>query len=636
MKCSNCGSEVEKGTVFCGNCGNKIVWEQQQVVSGEYASDGIVFCPNCGKKMDSESAFCDECGFRLDGKWEKGKTTDFKQFWKAHGKINVKVLVLAGVLAVVVLGAGAFTVARTSGIFNGEPSHLVYFKDDSMMMIDLSRKNAKPQVLTDAFGEDYFVRRCLSKDGKYVVYGEDYDGESYDLFLTKVSKPAKGKKIDSHVNRFILLDNNHIVYQKKDDLYYYNGKDSVRLAKNVLQFRLDNLQKNIFWEENKKMVSSYYLQDLNQKKDAVKLEDDLDDIYSTDNLEFFYGLKDGKLYLINAKGEKTTIAKNVTSINRLEYSGKTGMVIYEKSIKKEIPYSDIIYDDTGKMSEYYKKELEKKKYSYEEKGLYLYDGKEEKVLTECMGATLDAAVGDGDNEEAYTLFMEYPEMGDIRVPWSLVKSAGLENTINTERQEESILVMTVGSERIGEFEDISVRDGDLEVKSGTAYVYVTDESGEDGMIYRITSKGADRGKLEEIDDAEDGELLLACEKGLYYLKDKYDYFSGDLYFNGEEIATDVHYANKIGDTEMISFISDFDKEERSGTLYIKNGKNIKQVAEDVYFHECIEDGSAIFITDYSQESGEGDLMYFDGKKLRKLDSDVRFFCPRKYSTEIAF
>lgn len=589
-------------------------------------------CPNCGKKMDSDSVFCDECGFRLDGKGKLEETIDLKKTWK----INEKVLISAGVLAVVVLGAVAFVAAKATGIFNSESSHLVYFKDDSMMMVDLSKKNAKPQVLTDSFGKGGFSEKCLSKDGKYVVYAEDYDGSSVDLFLAKASKPLKGEKIDSHVNAFTLLENNHIVYRKKDDLYYYNGKNSERLAKNVLYFQLDKLQKNIFWEESKKGKSFYYFQDLEQKKDAVKLEDDLDEIYSTDNLELFYGLKDGKLYRINARGEKTTIAKNVISI--CCYSEEKEIVVYEKNIEKEIPYSHFIYDDTGEMSESDKKELEKKKYSYEERGLYLYDGKEEKVLTERMRRKLDADV-DNEGNEVYTLFLEYPEMDDVRIPWSEVKSRrNFDNYMNATRVMESILVMTTGLERIGEFELFAVEDGHIDSKSGTAYVHMKDLRIDDYTIYRIVGKGADKGNLEEIDDAENGELLLAYENGLYYLKDKDDTsdIEGDLYFNGEEIATDASCVKRIGETEMFSFISDFEREEMSGTLNIKNGKDTKQVAEDVYYYECSEDGTAILITNYSKEYQEGDLLYFDGKKLRKLDSDVSFFAPRKYDVEMAY
>ena len=55
VKCNNCGAEVS-GSDFCFNCGEK-------VETYEFNSD---VCPKCGTKNGKNTAFCRECGYKLD------------------------------------------------------------------------------------------------------------------------------------------------------------------------------------------------------------------------------------------------------------------------------------------------------------------------------------------------------------------------------------------------------------------------------------------------------------------------------------------------------------------------------------------------------------------------------------------
>lgn len=50
--CQNCGTENEKNSTFCFNCGNKLIKENN-------------LCPNCGVVNPSESKFCIKCGKNL-------------------------------------------------------------------------------------------------------------------------------------------------------------------------------------------------------------------------------------------------------------------------------------------------------------------------------------------------------------------------------------------------------------------------------------------------------------------------------------------------------------------------------------------------------------------------------------------
>lgn len=55
VKCNNCGAEVTNSD-FCFNCGEKVI----------RSDDGSDICPVCGTKNSRNTAFCKECGNRLN------------------------------------------------------------------------------------------------------------------------------------------------------------------------------------------------------------------------------------------------------------------------------------------------------------------------------------------------------------------------------------------------------------------------------------------------------------------------------------------------------------------------------------------------------------------------------------------
>ncbi|SJZ83490.1 zinc ribbon domain-containing protein [Selenihalanaerobacter shriftii] len=75
IKCKNCNKYVPKDTKYCGDCGNKIIKQNekecihcQQIISKESkfcpkcGQKLIIECSNCGKELTSDIKFCVKCG----------------------------------------------------------------------------------------------------------------------------------------------------------------------------------------------------------------------------------------------------------------------------------------------------------------------------------------------------------------------------------------------------------------------------------------------------------------------------------------------------------------------------------------------------------------------------------------------
>ena len=54
--CTNCGTEVSSETVFCPQCGFRLIGEEKPQTK---------FCQNCGKKIDINAEICPHCGVRV-------------------------------------------------------------------------------------------------------------------------------------------------------------------------------------------------------------------------------------------------------------------------------------------------------------------------------------------------------------------------------------------------------------------------------------------------------------------------------------------------------------------------------------------------------------------------------------------
>lgn len=57
--CPKCSAPIHAGDPFCGQCGQKLIWDQPK-------EPKLHFCPQCGKAVKGTEKFCSHCGAPLD------------------------------------------------------------------------------------------------------------------------------------------------------------------------------------------------------------------------------------------------------------------------------------------------------------------------------------------------------------------------------------------------------------------------------------------------------------------------------------------------------------------------------------------------------------------------------------------
>lgn len=655
MKCMNCGADLKDNDVFCGSCGTKVsasgggaIEQDHAAVSEPVGEAGPVTEAEPGPVAEARpepEAEADpvteavpepvaENAAEFAAAAVPGPISAEKPYPSVKGMAAGKGAVMAvvvGVAAVAILGI--YGISRTAGgnRSSGHPK-VVYYKEDSMLLTDLKKKEP-PVELTDTWCDDdapmymkgITSQRFISKDGTCLYYIEDYDNHTYNLYRASVSKPEDAVKVDSKVEYHIILENNDVIYRKKDSCYYSDGKNKVKFGKNVSQFYLNDTQTEIIWMERGDNYSNFslYYQPLNQKEDKIRLENSADNFFYSKDMKNFWVLKGGSLSKISPDGTKERLVKKVESVVSL--NPEAGTFYFTRAGKQKLALKDLM--TAGKGEQKRLDALADQTATIPTLELYYYDGSQETLMSDRIPADSEFK----SSMAAYCVYPELPEWDSIEIPLSEMGSMLNSDPVIAEylTEETAASKLSIGQTEAELPEEIRFVLGSSYFEdSGMLYLIGSEEPDEEeGILYQVSLKGGSKdGTVTELD--QDAQRIAAVsKKGVYYYKD-YEKSSGDLYFNGEYIMPDVYEAFCLPESDLLVCATDYDTEDTCGTIVIYDGKNVKTVADYVMFIEGGADGTLLMLADYDRYNMEGDLLYYNGSETSLIDDDVMGFAMR--------
>ena len=693
MKCFNCGCDLPDGAKFCANCGTKqpeeavvteepivgtqVEEEETTVIQVPVVRSGAKFCPHCGGRNDEDAVFCCECGKNMNMDAEGSEETPHKKF---------PVKLIGGVVGIAVVAGVAITVVSKILSGGGDNKYVAYLKDGSVNQVDLDHYKKEPVEYEGSYSSSdestrYEATVQYSKDGNYIFYPTNLeygrDGLEYRLNMQKVGKTEDEIKIDNSVSTYRVLDDNRVVYIKtgNDTLYISDKKgNKEKIASDVVNFQIDQEQKNIVWVENTSNdLKSVCQQDLNLKKDKKVLAKNVTDTYIESDLSQIVVMDEDVLYVIKDFKEKEKIDSGVSEL--LLNNVKEQCIYYVKEEENTLIAGDLVVDDcseadakieepeysdfkvekieknswTGKYekvettdydayNEAYDKYLEKEnrdelrgtlesmEISHQAEQLYCYkDGKETKVDEAFAGyysyANAEQLIYNRYNmEELPQLKLsELSYSGEVEEQYYEALQDSLETCVYTEGKTivlEEVLNRFIIDEENNTGYGIKT---EYTVTGDEEEGYTEQRSTESLISFSLDSKSD--GKCHVV--AEGVDTVEETQNGKIYYITEEDGDAGELCCNGEAVDSDVLPGSVVFLEDSILYGVDYDSSNGRATLKLYDGKDDKTIADDVFSFKAFDEKNIAIIMDYSTKYYKGDLKYYRGKdELIHLDDDV--------------
>jgi hypothetical protein len=316
-----------------------------------------MFCPKCGSKIPNNSKFCTVCGEKITDAANENQNpqteteeTDTTVNVAAPGAVqpkkktdNKKIIGIA-VAAVIVIVA----IFGLKSIFSGSGSDdaYVYLSDGKYELITNLSKNQIIEIASSKSDYTFDYLLSFSPDGKYIYYFTKYDSYSDTGTLCR-AEYGKLKKDSDKNDKYIeiiatnvsagfrFLDNGYVTYKNGDNtLYYFDGEDTVQIAKSVNYYFTYGSEKIVYatGDYGDYRLYGVELSDIDNK---IKLASDCAYVYDRsdfDNILYTKYEDDGSetLYVVGFGKESEKLAENVcvfTQLDKVYFTSDNGTTL---------------------------------------------------------------------------------------------------------------------------------------------------------------------------------------------------------------------------------------------------------------------------------------------------------------------
>lgn len=477
---------------------------------------------------------------------------------------------------------------------------------------------------------------AFSPDGKYVYYLTKYDSSSGTGTLCRAQyrklKEDSSKnsdyieQIDTNVcPGFTFFDDGTFVYMDgSDNLYYYDGQEKVRIAKDVNWYDTDDYGRIIYETGNYSdgyKLSGTTTSDVSATNSLIS---SYSNFYIVGDFDHILCTKTNKedetlaLYEVGFGQSAQKIASGVT------IRKSSGNAVYYTVVNGEelnlYDYVEDIYDDDSDY-ESLREALQNKDNNFSLKTLYCYS---QGALTVISDEVLYVRnVGDALMYNTASMITETVDLDDVYTISDVTELFALDY------EAENYLLSPEGTDPVQMSSDAAMTFADVDDDVG-ADLYVTDsyvymEAG-DGCLYAAEISG---GVVDDFGILDDDAEVLICDEGvLYYLSGVYtdssDYTYGNLYSSTDKGDQTLLAKDIIVDTAVYLYSDNvlLAYTDRNGTrgyelsMFAKDGERTT-ISDYTTWYVYAGDSKLLYISD-------GSLYYYDGKESTLLADDVDY------------
>lgn len=624
MYCQKCGTQNEDVAKFCENCGAPLELEgslnqqtEAETVSSENPATEVmqetVTEPAETPAEETVTKPAEEtitpeipADADLYPVTEPEKASDLKKI--------VKIAIAAAVaIFVVVLG---FNLIK--GILGGSTvsyeKHPVIYNKDGDIMVQLANK-ANPAKAYELGSDEDITDVSVTVDGKYIFYGDDYDGGEFDLFYRKTgdSKGNGAKKIKSGIDGYSISPNGKfVVFNKGSKAYFSNLKDEATIDRDINELEITGDSKYIIYTVEDDDGDELYIRKASLNAESLKVDSKVTGFYlprneETGDIEYngvLYYTKEGDLYYVKNGKNPVKVLSDVG--DAIYLGGKLyATTVEEKDVKYEDAYKET-EDEDGYIS---KDLLPGLTYKTDDDGSLVYDENDNCVFVkrEYRISTVDgkkAKALEGKFTDVY-LYSQWAKNED---EYFVIRKDGKIISIGEVDEDADFCGVSSDEKSVYMIENIETDDGYFDV--GTFNVYKLTEKGL-GTKKEIANDvfsvyEMDNGGVEVfVKDGEETNL------GVYYKNKYYKNIGKDIYTDNYSVFDNVIY-----------FFEEYGNSEGSLMKYTVGEKEAEKIDEDVYVErlEVRGENMCYYIKDYDYSDG-GDLFLVTGGGKPKLVDD---------------